>query len=234
MGCFPSSIYEAASRGSIKELQYFIFSQHEDINSRDLESGSTPLHLAIYFEKYGNVQFLIEHGADLYAKDNQGYTPLHVSVVTNKSEYVLLLISIDNNLIYEKNIKGETPIHLAAEKNITILKILADYGVNEKDDQGCTPLHHAALNGCIENVIYLISKGSNVNEKNNRGWTPLHLAVRSGNINCAKELINFDANIFEKDNYGWSTLDLCPCESMRRFIRDEIDKKNNSVNYAKS
>lgn len=46
--------------------------------------------------------------------------------------------------------------------------------VNARDEGGNTPLHMAAVNGTVENVMSLIEAGANVNARDTLGNTPLH------------------------------------------------------------
>ena len=50
--------------------------------------------------------------------------------------------------------------------------------VNEKDDNGSTPLHGVAVGGSKEIAELLIAKGSDVNAKQKAGSTPLDLAIQ--------------------------------------------------------
>jgi ankyrin repeat protein/cytochrome c553 len=51
--------------------------------------------------------------------------------------------------------------------------------VNEKDQAGSTPLHHAAGFGSLATMKLLLDKGADVNAKNKRKSTPLHWAIPS-------------------------------------------------------
>ena len=46
-----------------------------------------------------------------------------------------------------------------------------------KDAQGCTPLHMAAMEGRDAVVELLMANKSEINAKNNYGQTPLHMAA---------------------------------------------------------
>ena len=71
-------------------------------------------------------------------------------------------LEIVNELMLQSNIDAQGALILNGAK------------VNEKDNYGSTPLHHAASNGNLEVVEKLILNGAKVNEKDNVGRTPLH------------------------------------------------------------
>lgn len=51
----------------------------KDINKRN-EEGETILHQAVEISNYKTVRFLIKKGAEVNARDKNGYTPLHCAV----------------------------------------------------------------------------------------------------------------------------------------------------------
>ena len=48
--------------------------------------------------------------------------------------------------------------------------------VNARDNDGYTPLHHAAARGDNEMILYLVSKGADVKKVNRRGQTTVDMA----------------------------------------------------------
>jgi len=72
--------------------------------------------------------------------------------------------------------------------------------VNAEDKKGQGPLHIAVLEGHIDVVEMLISKGSDVNKALSRfsmdyGYTPLHLAAHLGHMEVAELLITKGADL---------------------------------------
>ena len=57
------------------------------------------------------------------------------------------------------------------------LKVKNGANINEKDNKGYSPLHHASRNGLVETVELLINKGADINDKSNKGFTALHLGI---------------------------------------------------------
>jgi len=78
--------------------------------------------------------------------------------------------------------------------------------VNERADNGETPLHRAAYRGHIEMVKYLVLQGAYINDIDNDGYTPLHITSYEGDIELMKYLISNGANVNAKDNIGETPL----------------------------
>ncbi|EAX94535.1 hypothetical protein TVAG_429770 [Trichomonas vaginalis G3] len=83
--------------------------------------------------------------------------------------------------------------------------IIHGANINEKDEEGNTALHIAALYNSKETAELLISHGANINEKDSEESTALHSAA----CNCkevAELLISHGANINEKEEFGNTAL----------------------------
>ncbi|NIS71741.1 MAG: hypothetical protein GTO12_23250 [Proteobacteria bacterium] len=105
---------------------------------------------------------------------------------------------------------GADKIHEAVrDGDIDKIKTLADENpemVNAKDNNGWTPLHHAAALGHGEVIEFLLAKGTETNAKDKDGRTPLHYAAREGYGEVVKLLLAKGAEINAKTKYGWTPL----------------------------
>ena len=79
-----------------------------DLNAKDPMSGSTPLISAVTFGKTKIASALIDAGADLSVKNNDGATPLHVAAFFCRVECVQKLLDAGADKTLRNNF-GATP-----------------------------------------------------------------------------------------------------------------------------
>ena len=78
------------------------------MNGKNIQ-GLTPLYRAVYEGKVGLTHLLLQYGADVEARDNNGETALHLAARKNHSEIAALLFEHGANANAE-NIKDLTPL----------------------------------------------------------------------------------------------------------------------------
>lgn len=187
------------------------FSAMDSIDNQFLEAVGT--------DNIVLVKKLIEEGADVNIKDNDGESPLHLA----KSLEI-------TNLLIEKGAKidvidnsGTTPLQLfcyCGKDCFDIQKLLIEKGANinakvsVKNEifPGCNVLHFACMKkNNIELIKLLIEKGADINaiisENDDKyaGYTALHFACRYGDHDLIKYLIEKGANVNQKtsENSGY-------------------------------
>jgi ankyrin repeat protein len=106
-----SSIFDLIVKGDIDAINKE--ATLENINEQD-KKGKTPLHFACIYNNFEITQFLINKGANIHLKDENGNTPLFDAVFNSegKEEIIKLLVSKGANSIEENNY-GVSPKELA-------------------------------------------------------------------------------------------------------------------------
>ncbi|KAG4976997.1 hypothetical protein JHK86_036471 [Glycine max] len=114
-----------------------------------VEDGDTALHLTCL---YGHLAcLLIERGANIEAKDEEGAIPLHDACAGGFTEIVQLLLNRANDAEHIKRM------------------------LESVDSEGDTPLHHAARGEHIDVIRLLLSNGASPTKANLYGKAPADL-----------------------------------------------------------
>jgi hypothetical protein len=153
------------------------------------EKLTKSLYQAIMARDIDRIKSIISKGADVNAKDRQGWTSLHTALMYSSKEVMELLIS-EGADVNAKDNRGNSPLHIAAIKgNADAASLLIDKGadINAKTDAEQTPLLFAADYGHKDVVELLITKGADVNAQA-RNDNALSLA-RSKNNNELVDLL---------------------------------------------
>ncbi|KAI3473298.1 hypothetical protein Pfo_029780 [Paulownia fortunei] len=144
-------LVSAAESGDLNALRLALDNFDGNIDE-PVEDGDTVLHLTCLYGHLTCVQFLLERGANLEAKDEDGGIPLHDACAGGYTEIAQLLISCANDPEHVKRM------------------------LETVDMEGDTPLHHAAR-GEYGNVIrLLLACGASPSKTNVYGKTPTELA----------------------------------------------------------
>ena len=141
--------------------------------------GQTDLHIAARLNLPVLALSLLNQGANVDAKDNNGWTPLHWAADADGSSVAQVLLS-NGAAVDAKDNNGWTPLHWAAGVDgSSVAQVLLSNGaaVNAKNDIGYTPLHRAVFRDDSALAQVLLANGAAVNAKDNGGRTPLHRAA---------------------------------------------------------
>ena len=128
------------------------------IEVKEKSTGTTPLLNTSSIGLNKIVQLLLDKGADMEAKNNNGFSALFLAVINKHEPVVRTLFEKGGNLQAQTETKS-TPIHGAAERGHEMLvRFLLDRGASAdtRDDKGFTPLLLASANG-HETVVKVLS-----------------------------------------------------------------------------
>ncbi|XP_071572548.1 uncharacterized protein [Temnothorax nylanderi] len=200
-------------------LHYAIYNNHIDVvkillkndinvDVNEIAGGFTPLHVAAENSHLELVNFLLQNKADVNARNDEDWTPLHAAA-TKHLEVVSALI-LNGADVNARVINGFTPLHCAVENgHEKIANILLKHGsnVNAVDKVGNnTPLHYAAKDGHEGIVKALLKNKANANIATLTGRTPLHLAAQNGHLGIVVALLEQSVDICARDRYNATPL----------------------------
>lgn len=196
------------------------------INGKNAEE-QTSLHLAVRSECANVVTALLERGAKLSARDNEGRTPRDYAKALKSSEIEILL---DKHRQLNPEVMPVFGSVLEADDHSqrqSILRIIKDslfaavcFGnetnaqkalnegayINGRNGGAYTPLHFAAKKGQHGIIPFLIAKGADINARTETSETPLHIAARFGETLVMLTLLHFHGNPYQTDECGKTPL----------------------------
>jgi ankyrin repeat protein len=152
---------------------------------------------AIEAGKAETVRSLLAQGAEIDAKDDQGYTLLQHAVMSEQDEAVSILLKAGADPEIKSDATGNTALHWAVMgDNLDILRTLLSRGANleAKNSAGLTPLLFAAANNKTSQAALLLSKGANLEAQDSNGNTPLLKAATRGALEIVKLLLDRGAD----------------------------------------
>ncbi|XP_042732957.1 kinase D-interacting substrate of 220 kDa isoform X4 [Lagopus leucura] len=106
------------------------------------------------------------------------------------------------------SLMNQSLLTYAEEGNVPALKALLEKcrDVDERNENGQTPLMLAAEQGNLEIVQELLKKGANCNLEDADNWTALISAAKEGHEAIIAELLSYGVNLEHRDLGGWTAL----------------------------
>uniref|UniRef100_A0AAQ4R8E8 Poly [ADP-ribose] polymerase n=1 Tax=Gasterosteus aculeatus aculeatus TaxID=481459 RepID=A0AAQ4R8E8_GASAC len=129
-------LLEAARSGNEEKLMALLTPLNVNCHASDGRKStsqkmlSTPLHLAAGYNRVRIVQLLLQHGADVHAKDKGGLVPLHNACSYGHFEVTELLLK-HGACVNAMDLWQFTPLHEAASKNrVEVCSLLLSHGAD--------------------------------------------------------------------------------------------------------
>ena len=197
-----------------------------DLEEKDL-SGVTGLHHAVEAGDLSLVESLIQNGADLGVRDNEGRTALHYASMGQSCDTRTISTLLDaggNAIISLPDVNGQSALHYAVESNnIECVKVFVKHDVDTliTDYWGFSPFLWAVVSSSTEIIKGLLSHGADPNSATADGKTALAWAASQFWTETALMLLDHGAKILETPNARMVPLNeaaSCGCASMVQLL----------------
>lgn len=159
----------------------------------DCYKGITPFHIACYSGNYKMAKLLLEYGADTTLQDEYGRNCYHLLAARSCS------------------IRSHRPSHnLDIANQILQIAKLLKCDMNQKDDEGNTPLIYLLRNREMMDSLFLIHHfidcGADVTVTDSEGNTALMLAAKNSHITASVVLMQYPELINLQNHVGDTAL----------------------------
>ncbi len=198
-----------------------------DENPDTPTGASTSLHTAVGRADASEVQALLDEGADVNARNEDGQTPLHIAA--ERGEIAVLEALLDRGAnIDATDMNGATPLLLATfnESPMPVIELLLTGGAdpNAGAEGEAKALHLAVSLRNPALVQLLLDHGATPNIRDPLGETPLHYASIDADPAIARMLLAQGADPNATDDIvGWSPLHIAAQSGDLEFVQLLLD-----------
>ncbi|XP_033324550.2 uncharacterized protein LOC117219480 isoform X1 [Megalopta genalis] len=153
------------------------------------------------------LQTLLEFGADVNAKDEDGRQPILWAASAGSVEAVLALARAGGSAAAGAADKdGLTALHCAASRGharcVETLVNMCGAHPDHVDDNGCSALHYAATLGHADATALILKLGADPNRQDRKGRTPALCAAAKGQLETLKILAQHGGSLYARTVRG--------------------------------
>ncbi|EMY33110.1 hypothetical protein D477_016605 [Arthrobacter crystallopoietes BAB-32] len=182
-------------------------------DAAELARLNTQLQLAAADNDPDRIRVLLQRGADLEARNDDGRTPLVTATKANNVQAARTLIEAGADVNAKDDIEDSAYLYAGAEGFNEILELTLDHGADLASTNrfGGTALIPACEHAHVETVRILLAAGVDVDHVNTPGWTCLLEAVVFGTgsadyQNVVQQVIDAGADLDIPDANGVTAL----------------------------
>ena len=194
----PSPLHLACSQGRLEIVKAMVEHCGKDILQENDQYSQSSLHYSAPAINSGKmISYLIQQGAIVNVRDNQGRTALHIAIISGSLAAVQELLSSGADP-FIKDQHGSNSLHYAINHNrkaiaTHLLQLpLASHLVTDLDNDSNSPVHLALKLGVGDMIGAMVSiAGAQLQTtSDNRGNNFLHLAALAGNYTAMSVLLD--------------------------------------------
>ena len=175
-----------------------ILDKRAQVNARNKE-GDTSLHLAVRMDEKETGELLLSRGADIFAPNAKGRSPLYLSFPRNSdNSSELRRWMLTPQTLTARDGLGNTALHYAAQWQLdTWIPLLIQTGAATEaaNATGETPLFAAVKIDSPSTIRTLVSYGARLESRDTLGNSCLHAAVRWNAQKAVETLIGLGLDI---------------------------------------
>ncbi|KAJ4367574.1 hypothetical protein N0V83_007158 [Neocucurbitaria cava] len=169
-------------------------------------------------------------GVDIERETDDGNIALVISIKEDKVDIARLLL--EEGADVHHRVRRLPPIVHAVMTNCApqLIQLLVNHGANLNAVSGpdqMNALHWAAVEGKVDAVDFLASKGMDLNSASSKGRTSLILAAEKGHTTVAKLLLAKGAELLKRSDNGGTALAWAACngylDTVKYLLEEGID-----------
>lgn len=187
-----NDVYTAAAYGDMEKLKRLVEVEGHSVVDPDA-GGYYALQWSALNNKPAIATYLLEHGADLNARDKSGQTALHWAAVRGGIQAADVLLESGAEL-EAMDSHGYRVTHVAAQYGQTdfLYHICSKWNAEADplDKDGRSPLHWAAYKGFVDPIKLFLFLNARLSRPDKEGCTPMHWAAIRGNLEVCTVLVH--------------------------------------------
>jgi len=211
------------------------------------------LHWTVLGGHLQATELLLNYGAKVNSKDEDGDTPMHYACRNNNTDIITLLLNngASPNIA---NKYGELPMHCTQNDHVKLLVLVAGAPPPKKQKEldffdaaevghiltlqrllkvvspnikglwDRTPLMWACFTGQTQAAVLLLDNGAQIDLQDDSGWSCLHWACNNGHIATVNALLKYKPNVNLKSSSGTTPIQLTKKEQIKQLITAHINE----------
>jgi ankyrin repeat protein len=223
-----TQLHHCVRNGFTSSVKRLLSIRNINVNVKDDWRGYTPLHYAAANGHIEITRLLLQNGADVNARSNNGSSPLHVAIEESNLHVDIVKILLREKRADNARKRGDFILAKLIEEGLDSFSdsnndldsdsnndLDSDSNNDIDSDSDSDSNSNSKLNeDLVEIVKLLLEKGADVNARNKNEETPLHSASTNGQIEITNLLLKNGADVNAVNNRDWTPL----CEAVSKYF----------------